>query len=150
MPKTKRLYLVRSEPPHKDIARTQEWVDGMIKGNNGITDFVICLKPDLKPIGKIGVWQGDEIGFLLFRSQWGRGLAREALNKVISYLFEEKDFVSISADIDPRNEASLSILKKFGFEVEKYEKNTLQVGDEWVDSVYLMLTKERWQSRQSG
>ena len=123
----------------------------MINGKyNGITDFIICLKPDLKPIGKIGVWSGDEIGFLLSRSQWHKGLASEALNKILPYLFDERHLEAITADIDPRNEASLGILKKFGFVVERFQKNTLQVGDEWVDSVYLRLTKERWrESAQS-
>ena len=52
----------RSEAPHKDLQRTQEWVSGMVEGDfNGITDFVICLKSDGRPIGKIGVWTGDEI-----------------------------------------------------------------------------------------
>ena len=115
--------------------------------NNGLTDFIICLKPDDTPIGKIGVWSGDEIGFLLDRSQWHKGLAKEALEAVIGYLFNERDFSSISADIDPRNEASSGILKKMGFVVERFEENTLQVGDVWVDSEYLRLSKEKWTSR---
>lgn len=112
--------------------------------NNGLTDFVICLKPDDKPIGKIGVWSGDEIGFLLDRSQWHKGLAKEALGGIIPFLFEEREFDAITADVDPRNEASLGILKKVGFEIERIEKNTLEVGGVWVDSAYLRLTKERW------
>ncbi len=108
--------------------------------NNGTTDFVICLKAsNNKPIGKIGVWQGDEIGFILHRSHWHEGLAKEALRKVLPYLLEERKFESIHADVDPRNEASLRLLRLFGFEDEGFEKGTLKVGEEWVDSVYLRL-----------
>ena len=114
--------------------------------NNGLTDFVICLKPDDKPIGKIGVWSGDEIGFLLDRSQWHRGLAKEALCAVIGYLFRERKFDAITADVDPRNEASLGILKRMGFEIERIQENTLEVGGVWVDSAYLRLTKEVWKT----
>lgn len=119
----------------------------MINGkNNGITDFIICIKPDLQPIGKIGVWSGDEIGFLLDRSQWKKGLAAEALRGSLPYLFDVRQMESITADIDPRNAASLGILTKFGFEKERFEEKTLLIGDEWMDSVYLRLTKERWRA----
>ncbi len=113
--------------------------------NNGLTDFVISLKPNDKPIGKIGVWSGDEIGFLLDRSHWHRGLAKEALGAIIPYLFDERKFVSISADVDPRNDACTGILKKAGFEVESFQEKTFQIADVWVDSVYLRLTKARWE-----
>lgn len=114
---------------------------------NGVSDFIICLKPDDKPIGKIGVWSDDEIGFLLDRRCWHKGLAKEALHAIIPQLFDARKLESITADIDPRNEASIGILKKVGFEVERLEKNTMQVGEDWVDSLYLRLTKERWNSQ---
>ena len=142
-----RLIHSRSELPHKDMARTEEWVSGMIEGTqNGTTDFVICSRPDLKPIGKIGVWQGEEIGFLLERSQWHKGLAKEAMVAILPHLFNTKEFEFLTADVDPRNEASIALLKKFGFEVQRFEEKTFQIGEEWVDSVYLRLTKEQWLS----
>jgi RimJ/RimL family protein N-acetyltransferase len=113
--------------------------------NNGLTDFVICLKPNDTPIGKIGVWSGDEIGFMLDRSQWHKGLAKEALGAIVPYLFDERNFESISADVDPRNDASTGILKKVGFEVERFEEKTFEIGGVWVDSLYLRLTKQRWE-----
>lgn len=120
----------------------------MMKGTyNGISDFVICLKSDQdRPVGKMGVWSSEEIGFMLHRSYWHKGLALEALNGIIPYLFEVRQLGSLTADIDPRNEASRGILKKVGFEYESFEEKTLQVGEEWVDSEYLRLTKERWRS----
>lgn len=117
--------------------------------NNGITDFVLCLKPNEVPIGKIGVWQGDEIGFVLGRSEWHKGLAKEALNVILPYLFDARGFASISADTEPRNKASIGLLKRFGFEEERYEENTFRIGDEWVHSLYLRLTKEQWYARTS-
>ena len=106
-----------SAPPHKSIARTKEWISKMTDAKqNGVTDFIITLKPDMAPIGKIGVWQGDEIGFLLAREQWGKGLAKEALNGILPYLFGERKFEALTADIDPRNLASRGILEKMGFE----------------------------------
>lgn len=113
-------------------------------GANGITDFVLCLKPDLKPVGKAGIWHDNEIGFLLARSCWGQGLAQEALSTIIPYFFSQKAIEVIVADVDPRNKASLGLLRKQGFEVYGEEQNTLCIGGQWVDSTYLKLTKEKW------
>lgn len=73
----------------------------------------------------------------------------EALGVVLPHLFDTMRFDSISADVDPRNEGSLCVLEKVGFERERFERNTFRIGEEWVDSVYLRLTKERWKTRGS-
>lgn len=111
---------------------------------NGVTDFIICLKPDLVPIGKCGIWQGEEIGFMLARAHWRKGLAEESLRAVISYFFSEREMLEIVADVDPRNASSMALLQKLGFEVYDFKERTFQLGDEWVDSSYLKLTKEKW------
>jgi [ribosomal protein S5]-alanine N-acetyltransferase len=131
------------------MARTQQWIKMMIDSSaNGVTDFIICLKPNLVPIGKIGIWQGEEIGFLLARQYWGQGLAREALELISNHLFEKKGLILITADTDPRNAASIGLLKAVGFEEYEFKERTFQIGDEWVDSLYLKLTKEAWSARK--
>ncbi|ETN47030.1 uncharacterized protein HMPREF1541_01220 [Cyphellophora europaea CBS 101466] len=135
-----------SEPAHSSKARTEEWVSGMVGGSqNGLTDFVICLKPDMMSIGKIGVWQDQEIGFLLAKRHWGKGLAFEALQIILPYLFGTAGFSFLTADIDPRNKASEGLLRKVGFELDGYQERSMQIGNEWVDSQYLKLTKARWE-----
>ena len=111
---------------------------------NGVTDFIICLKPSLVPVGKIGVWQGHEIGFNLGRAHWRRGYASEALRAMLPYLFQERALHEIMADVDPRNVASLGVLEKFGFEVYARKERTFCVDGVWVDSTYLRITKERY------
>jgi ribosomal-protein-alanine N-acetyltransferase len=114
---------------------------------NGVTDFVICLKPDLTPVGKCGIWQGEEIGFMLARAHWRKGLAAEALRAVLPYFFSERGMLEIVADVDPRNTSSMALLQKLGFVVYDFKERTFQLGDEWVDSSYLKLTKEQWNTR---
>lgn len=126
-----------------------EWVEKMIQSpQNGVTDFIICVKPHFVPIGKIGVWQDQEVGFLLARSHWGQGLAAEALRAVIPYFFKERGMSEITADTDPRNVASIGLLKKVGFEVFDFKEKTYEIGGVWVDSVYLRLTREEWLASQ--
>ncbi|KLU85159.1 acetyltransferase [Magnaporthiopsis poae ATCC 64411] len=106
---------------------------------------------DLVPIGKAGVWRDNEIGFMLARPYWGRGLAAEALTLVLDHLFAGSGDVGrdqlVLADVDPRNAASLALLKRLGFEEYESRENTFQVGEQWVDSTYLRLTGETWRLR---
>lgn len=182
--------------PHADLARTRGWVKSMMDSpQNGITDFVICLKSDSSSnqevaIGKLGIFvdlPSNEIGFMISRQHWRKGLASEALTAVIDYLFglqknttgsiterpkradenpgspaeayttltaEEKQgfwlYPSITADADPRNAASVGILEKLGFLKSGYLERSMLVGEEWVDSQYLRLTREDWVKRKQA
>jgi [ribosomal protein S5]-alanine N-acetyltransferase len=136
------LTLARSTLPHENIAQTEKWVRGVMKGQN---EFVICLKdPSESVIGKVGIWSGNEIGFLIARPYWRKGLAYEALMALIQYAFQELDFNTLTADADPRNAASIGLLKKCGFVEYRIEEKTFEVGGVWVDSLYLELEKEQW------
>lgn len=111
---------------------------------NGITDFVVTSKDDGKVIGKMGIWQHEEVGFLLNANYWRKGLAQEAFDALLPYFFNEKGFESITADTDPENKACLGLLNKIGFEVTGFERKTFQIGDKWADSCYLRLRKDGW------
>lgn len=137
----------RSTLAHTSEDQTRAWIQTMTQSAlNGDTDFVVCLKPDFRPVGKIGAWQDHEIGFMLVRSLWGQGLAQEALGAVIPYLFFEKGFSEITADTDPRNAACIALLQKMGFVVYASQEKTWEVGGEWVDSLYFKLARESWQT----
>lgn len=169
---------------------------------NGRTDFVICLRgpfsPDrLTPIGKIGIYSGppfNEVGFLIVKRYWHKGLAREAMSHILEYLFSLKSpvssdaddpgsqihteaearpsssaeqftsltreevksewqYPSITADTDPRNTASIGLLRKAGFVESGYLERSMRIGGEdgeWVDSLYLRLDRDVWLSRNAG
>jgi ribosomal-protein-alanine N-acetyltransferase len=139
--------LARSELPHENIDKTKDWLLRMINTpQNGTTDFIITLKDGGQAIGKMGVWRAEEIGFLLGTANWRKGLAEEALRALLSFFFVHSSYDKITADTDPENKACLGLLKKVGFEVTGFEKNTFQIGENWVDSTYLTLRKEWWDS----
>jgi ribosomal-protein-alanine N-acetyltransferase len=54
--------------------------------------ILIDGKPDVK-----------EIGYILRRDQWGQGMAREAVSRVIDHGFEDLNLRRIFADTDPEN-----------------------------------------------
>lgn len=107
------------------------------------------------PIGKAGVWRDNEIGFILLREHWGRGYAKEAVSVLLDHLFSDPGgdigqgkrklpLEEIVADVDPRNEGSLALLRRMWFVKYAYQERSMQVGEEWVDSVYLTLRRDIW------
>ena len=136
--------------PHTTMAETQNWVESMLSNpRNGVLDFIIVEKATSTPIGKIGIWSGMEIGFMVARTHWRRGLVSEALEAVLPILFAHPGIETIFADVDPRNEASIGILKKFGFLETGRRERTFEIGGVWMDSVDFALTKEAWKRKMT-
>ncbi|KAI4247156.1 MAG: hypothetical protein LQ352_006207 [Teloschistes flavicans] len=137
-----------STAPHTDTTQTEKYLRGMVDSQwNGICDFAIqYTAPSVAPkvIGKIGLWNGHEIGFMLDRAFWGKGLMKEAMNQFLSDLWKNekmKDLKEIEADVDPRNDASVGILKKFGFKETGYRERTFETHLGWCDSLDLIMER---------
>ncbi len=130
-----------STPPHASVAQTREWLQSMIDAPPDASDDYV-VEYEGRVIGKAGCWRLPEIGFILHPDVWGRGLAREALEAVIPHLFSRFPIEAVTADVDPRNAASLGLLKSLGFVETGRGKGTWQVGDELCDSVYLALPRK--------
>lgn len=126
-----------STPPHADLATTRDWLDSMIAAPPETSDDFIVEK-DGEAIGKLGAWRLPEIGYLIGRPHWGRGYAREALAAFVSYAFAHRTD-HLTADVDPRNTASLALLAGAGFRETGRAERTWCVGGEWCDSVYFRL-----------
>ena len=144
----------RSFLPHTTVAQTAEHLAGVVDSDaNGTTEFVVCRRMTTDTdtavpiaIGKVGLWArgGAEIGFVLRRDEWRKGFMSEALQTLLPYYFNHLGYTRITADVDPRNTASLGLLAKFGFVVTGEQERTVLLGTEWADSVYLELTKDTW------
>ncbi len=127
-----------STTPHRDFAQTLDWVERtMASVAAGEADDFIVLHEG-RIVGKAGLWHGNELGMIFAKSCWGRGFASEAVRAVIDRAFA-RGLASIKADVDPRNEKSRRLLRKLGFVETGFAERTLQIGEEWVDSVYLEL-----------
>src|SRR5688572_29521414 len=119
-----------STPPHRDIEQTREWLASMIEIPAGEgEDFVVEL--DGRVIGKAGLHRFPVIGFVFHPDVWGRGLASEALRTVVERAFGVHGLPWIEADVDPRNQASLTLLERLGFCEVRRAKRTWLVGGEW-------------------
>ncbi|MEO7504849.1 MAG: GNAT family N-acetyltransferase [Sphingomicrobium sp.] len=126
-----------STPPHGAVDDTRKWLESMIAVDPALSDdFIVTL--DGLCIGKLGAWRLPDVGFLIDPAQWGRGYASEAL---VAFIERRRrlDSAELTADVDPRNQASLRLLERHGFVETHRAAGTWQVGDELCDSVYLRL-----------
>jgi ribosomal-protein-alanine N-acetyltransferase len=129
-----------SSPPHRDLEQTRAWLaEMMAQGPPVSDDFVI--EREGRVIGKAGCWRLPEIGFILHRRCWGQGFAAEACNAVIAHLFATYELAAITADVDPRNKASLRLLARLGFVETGHAAATYEIEGEISDSVYLALSR---------
>ena len=126
-----------SSPAHTNIDQTERWLASMIEADSATSDdFIVTLHGEV--IGKLGAWLLPEIGYLLDPGHWGKGYAREGLAAFIARR-RALGTRELTADVDPRNAASLKLLEHLGFSETGRANGTWQVGDELCDSVYLRL-----------
>lgn len=113
--------------PHKSLEESKEILSHFIRGKR-----VFALEFQGKAIGSLGVdlypeekypelntLKGCEIGYVLSRDFWGRGLMPEAVKAVTAWLFEEQkaDFVLCGHFI--HNDRSRRVIEKCGFQYVK-------------------------------
>lgn len=129
-----------STVPHASIEVTRPWLQRMIdRSASGGEDFVIEFEG--RVVGDVGAGRLPEFGFMVHPEYWGRGIATEASRAFIDYAFEATEVDQLTADVDPRNSASLRVLGKLGFVETGRAERTFLLGDEWCDSVYLALPR---------
>ena len=111
---------------HETIEKTQEILDMFIKEDK---TFAIVFKKNNKVIGSLGVekyglddkltefnsYYGREIGYVLSKDYWGRGIMPEAVGTVINYLFNDLNLDFLTCGYYDFNNQSKRVQEKCGF-----------------------------------
>ncbi|WP_028392623.1 GNAT family N-acetyltransferase [Bacillus cihuensis] len=96
------------------------WYQSILNNKTGIR-WGITLKGEDEVIGSCGFLNmipqhyRTGIGYELSKSYWGKGIASEALEAVLTYGFELLKFQRIEALIEPLNISSQKLAEKQGF-----------------------------------
>jgi RimJ/RimL family protein N-acetyltransferase len=85
-----------------------------------------------------------ELGYVLRRDRWGRGLMREGLAALLDYAFGPLGLHRAEADVDPRNVPSVALLERLGFVREGVLRERWRVNGEVSDSLFLGLLAPDW------
>jgi RimJ/RimL family protein N-acetyltransferase len=84
-----------------------------------------------------------EIGITIAKGHQRKGCGQEATKSVIEYLFKVMKKHRVIASVDPRNTASMALLKCIGMRREGYFKKSILIDNKWEDDViYAILDEE--------
>ncbi|MFC5740941.1 GNAT family N-acetyltransferase [Dyella tabacisoli] len=85
-----------------------------------------------------------EFGISLAPLHQGKGYASEALRAVLAWSFGELGRRRVHASVDPRNHASITLLRAIGMRQEAHYVKAFQLHGEWVDDVIFVMLADEW------
>jgi Acetyltransferases, including N-acetylases of ribosomal proteins len=119
--------------------------------------FALELKENNKVIGSLGLhpsWANDEpeyaallqkeIGYVLSRDYWGRGLATEAVRGVLCYCFSELSLDAVTVGHFTANDRSRRVIEKCGFTLVRYGVYNAKQLNTKIDDMKYILLKENF------
>lgn len=119
--------------------------------------FAICLKSNGKVIGSLGVekygleevltefseLKGREIGYVLSKEYWGKGLMPEALKAMIEYLFNDCDLDFLICGYYDKNNQSKRVQEKCGFKAYRKLVFDTKMGTRETGVLNLLLNEKK-------
>lgn len=134
-----------------DRDKAVDFINSVSSKNSKI--FGVFIKDSNKPIGNIRVFnihdihRRAELSFLFYdKSEWSRGYATEAIESVLTYVFDELNLHRLVADYYATNAASARLFEKLGFIIEGVFKEHFVMEDgAYVDSIRVAKVNEKRQ-----
>ena len=84
---------------------------------------------------------GAEIGYWIGEPFWGRGLATQAVSKMVDYAFTQLPFIRLFAGVFAHNTSSMRVLEKNGFVKEGVARNAVIKNGQIIDEHRYALLK---------
>lgn len=143
-------------PPSRDLEETT----AQLARSLGVSDdwhavWCVVLRASGEVIGLVNFHHREpwnrrlEIGYMLARPWWGRGLMSEALGAFLDHCFDALQAHRIEASIDPANTASVRLAERLGFRRESgILRQRLLVAGEFRDQVMFGLLAPDWRARK--
>ena len=139
---------------HKNIHESAEILDMFI---NEDKTFAICLKENGKVIGSLGVekygleskltefdgYIGREVGFVLSKEYWGRGIMPEAVGAVIDHLFNECNLDFLLCGYYNFNSQSKKVQEKCGFKPYRALTMETRMGTKEAGTLNLLINPKK-------
>ena len=91
-----------------------------------------------------GGFQNAYLGYYADVDFAGQGLMSEGISLAIDYAFQTLNLHRIEANIQPRNKASINLVKRLNFTKEGFSQKYLKINGEWRDHERWALTVENW------
>ena len=112
--------------------------------------LIICVKPDLNPIGTIDLFDFDpyhqraSVGICITSDENRRqGYASQSLSLLIEYCFDFLHLHQLYCSVAADNEASLHVFEKAGFEQCGLRKDWLRATNGYIDEIEMQLVNKK-------
>ncbi len=112
--------------------------------------FWIIKKEDNKLIGNVcysnivmGNFKSCFLGYKLDKDEINKGYMTEAIERTVEIMFDNFGLHRIEANVVPRNDRSLRVMEKLGFEQEGFSKRYLEINGKWEDHIHFAFYNDR-------
>ena len=120
-----RKYYSEGIPSYDETKQELKWMINHCYIKYGFGMWATIHKETGKFIGRCGLTPMDiegheeiEVGYMLVREYWGRGLATEAAQAILNYGFERVGLSRLICVVNPENQASSKVALKIGMTLE--------------------------------
>lgn len=140
---------------HKDVNESKEILTLFIQEHR---TFAITEKNSGKVIGSVGIERSgkiyerdfagkniNEIGYVLSKDYWGKGLMTEAVKRVICYMFDELKCDCVTVGHFVKNDRSRRVIEKCRFRFYSDGHYTVRWGEVFDEKSYI-LTREHFEN----
>ncbi len=137
--------------PHRNMEESREILAGFLRGKH-----VLALEHGGKVIGSVGIeaynhehyperaaFRGRELGYVLSKNYWGRGLMPEAVEAVLDYLFDTLGLDFALVGHFDWNSQSRRVIEKCGFRYIKTVPFETGYGTRENSVEYILWREER-------
>ena len=143
--------------PHTDRTYTREYLQylGGRYAMGMFYDWAIVYEPDGKMVGTCGFTSFNcaadsaEVGYVLNPAYWGKGIASEALHRVLAFGFEELKLHRIEARFICGNQRSRRVMEKAGMRFEGILREGMLVKGKYVDVGICSILCHEWHAQKS-
>lgn len=135
--------------PHKSVQETAElltiWEEEAKKPT--FYNWAVVCKDCNEVIGSIGMVDVNEyhsqadVGYIIRKDHWGKGIMTECLRRVIQYCVEELNFNRLEACHAVENPASGRVMKKAGMKEEGVKRQYFPTDHGYIDTVMYAITR---------
>ncbi|WP_124065693.1 GNAT family N-acetyltransferase [Clostridium sp. E02] len=138
---------------HETIEETHKIISDFISEKNV---FAIVCKENEKVIGSLGLHHSrlndneiyknmkiKEIGYVLSKDYWGKGLMPEAVKAVIAFCFEKHSLEALTIQHGSTNSQSEKVIKKCGFTLMEKGRNFSQFLQTYGDEMKYILLRDQ-------
>jgi [ribosomal protein S5]-alanine N-acetyltransferase len=91
-----------------------------------------------------------EISYIVHPNHWGNGHATQIARSLLAVAFDNRGCHRVFATCDPRNLASVAVLRNVGMHYEGRLRETMLLRDGWRDSDMFSILESEWRAPAGG